>query len=80
MVTLDASGDGTITFTGTQVASSVITCYTSDSASGPWLIVADGFSSTSSFCGAGDSGADLVVVMINGIPGWFFMATVAGAP
>ncbi len=79
MVTLDAGGGGVITFTGAQVNSSVITCYTSSSASGPWIVVAVDFVFGQS-CGASNSGSDLVVIMINGVPGWFFLATAVTVP
>ena len=77
MVVLDSGGDGTITFTNTQVAGSVVNCYTSSSADGPWLLKADG---ATIFCGSGDSGTSLLVSLLDGIPGWFFLATVAAVP
>lgn len=79
MVTLDASGGGVITFTGAQVTSSVITCYTSSSSAGPWLVVALDFVFGQS-CGALNSGSDLLVIMINGVPGFFFLATAVTVP
>ena len=79
MVTLNGSGGGVITFTDTQVTSSVITCYTSDSSLGPWIVVAVEFTFDLA-CGASNSGPDLLVIMVNGVPGWFFLATAATAP
>ena len=76
IVTIDTGGVGVLTATNAQIETSVINCYESDSNTGPWLTVADGFSDTSSFCAASNSGPDLVIILLQGIPGWFFLATV----
>ena len=74
-VVLDGSGDGVITFTNAQIETSVWNCYISDTAAGPWLLLAnDGVT----FCGAFNIGTSLVVTMINGVAGWVFLATIAG--
>ena len=76
IVTLDAAGEGGIIFADAQVEGSVITCYTSDSSAGPWLVIAtDTFSSIA--CGAFNSGPDLVVALVGGVQGWFLLVTLA---
>ena len=77
IATIDDTGGATLTATNTQIETSVINCYSSDSNTGPWLVVADAFSDTgSSFCGASNVGADLVIILLRGNPGWFFLATI----
>jgi hypothetical protein len=71
-----------ISFTNAQVETSVVNCYISDSTQGPWLKVAldtnPNFAGTS--CGVMNSGSSMRVALINGIPGWWFLATAAMAP
>ena len=76
IATIDSTGEAMLTATNAQIETTVLNCYTSDSMSGPWLVVADGLSATNQFCGASNVGADLSVTLIGGIPGWFFLATI----
>lgn len=78
IVTLDANGEGGVLFPDAQVEGSVITCYTSNSSAGPWLVVATDLSSGLA-CEAVNSGADLAVALIGGVPGWFLLVTLAKA-
>jgi len=81
IVTIDATGGATLTATNAQVETSVVNCYTSDSNTGPWLVVADAYTLTdTAFCGASNIGADLVIILLRGIPGWFFLATIVTVP
>ena len=74
-VILDVSGDGVILFAGADVRGSVWNCYIGETSSGPWLLIADGDASDQPYCGAGNSGNDLLVGMVDGPPGWVFLAT-----
>ncbi|KKL71348.1 hypothetical protein LCGC14_2095820 [marine sediment metagenome] len=76
IVTLDANGEGGVLFTDAQVESSTITCYTSNSSAGPWLVVATDVTFGLS-CWADNIGADLLVGLAGGDPGWFFLVTLA---
>ncbi len=78
MVQLDASGDGVLRFVGFQVESTVVTCWMSDTPAGPWLGIATDVGSGIS-CGVSNSGSDLLVILIGGVPGWWFLATAAAA-
>jgi len=78
MIRLDTNGDGALRFTGLQVESTVVTCWISDSTAGPWLGIATDLGSGLS-CGVSNSGSDLLVVLIGGAPGWWFLATAAAA-
>ena len=81
IVVIDASGEAALSATGAQVESSVINCYTSTSNTGPWLVVADAWSTTGSpFCGAFNVGADMAIVLLRGTPGWYFLGTVVTVP
>ena len=81
IVTIDAGGGASLTATNAQVETSVINCYTSDSNTGPWLVVADAYTITdTAFCGAANVGADLVITLLRGNPGWFFLATIVLVP
>ena len=81
IVTIDGAGAATLTATNAQVETSVINCYTSDSNTGPWLVVADAYTITdTAFCGAANVGADLAVTLLRGNPGWFFLATIVTVP
>jgi hypothetical protein len=81
-IRLGSDGGGVISFSNAQVETSVVNCYISDSTNGPWLKVAfdtnPNFSGTS--CGVANSGNSMRVILINGIPGWWFLATAAVAP
>lgn len=72
---IDGTGVATLIAENAQAETAVINCYTSDSVIGPWLVVADASGGTSSFCGVSNIGTDFVVILVDGIPGWFFMAT-----
>ena len=77
MVQIAADGTAAVTFAGLQAESAVVTCWVSDNTGGPWLgIATDTFSEVA--CGTLNSGANLDVVLIGGVPGWWFMATAAG--
>lgn len=77
-VVLDANGEGTVVFPDAQVEGSVVSCYTSNSSTGPWLTIAtDVYADIS--CGAMNSGSDLLIMMNGGIPNWYFLATLAKA-
>ena len=76
VVTLDVNGEGAILFSDAQVETSVITCYTSDSVAGPWLVIATDVTSGLA-CGAVNVGPDLVVALVGGVPGWFLLVTLA---
>ncbi len=65
-------------FTGLQVESTVVTCWISDSTAGPWLGISTDTSAGIS-CGVVNSGSDLLVLLVGGIPGWWFLATAAAA-
>ncbi len=81
IVTIDGTGAAILTATNAQVETSVINCYTSDSNTGPWLVVADAYTITdTAFCGAANVGADLVITLLRGNPGWFFLATIVTVP
>jgi hypothetical protein len=81
-VRLNSDGHGVITFSNAQVETSVANCYISDNSNGPWIKIAfdtnPNYDSTS--WGVGNSGTSMRVIMINGIPGWWFLATAAVAP
>lgn len=76
IVTLDSNGDGSVLFSDAQVETSVITCYTSNSSAGPWLVIATDVTSGMA-CGASNIGSDLGVALVGGIPGWFLLVTLA---
>ena len=76
VVTLDINGEGVILFSDAQVETSVITCYTSDSSVGPWLVIATDVTAGIA-CGSGNVGPDLLVGLVGGVPGWFFLVTLA---
>ena len=80
IVTIDATGGASLTATNAQVETSLINCFESSSNTGPWLVVADGFSATSSVCVVSNVGLDLVITLLQGIPGWFFLATIVTVP
>jgi hypothetical protein len=71
---IDGAGNAVLTATNVQVETSVINCYTSDSLAGPWLVVATDVGSGLA-CGAQNSGANLAVALVGGVPGWFFLVT-----
>jgi len=76
--TIDSDGEAGVRFTGAQVKGSVVNCYFSPSSSGPWQALAGASGAVGKpWCGALDSGADLLVVIFAGPPGWVFLATVA---
>ena len=71
----------TITFTNAKVETSIINCFTSLNLSGPWLFVAtDSNLLLTMFCRAQNVGADVEVVIINGVSEWYLLATLARAP
>ena len=74
MVTLDANGEGTLVFQDAQAEASVVSCYTSNSSTGPWIAVASETATTIA-CGLMNSGPDLLVMMIGADPYWYFLAT-----
>ena len=78
MVLIGSGGTAVLRFTGLQVASSVVTCWISDSTAGPWLGISTDTSAGIS-CGVVNSGSDLLVLLVGGIPGWWFLATAAAA-
>ena len=54
----------------------VMTCYTGDGGNA-WLAVADSWSSTSAYCGAGFSGGRWSAILHDGRPGWLAAFVVA---
>lgn len=78
IATLDANGEGSLLFSDAQVEGSVITCYLGDSSAGPWLVIATDVTSGLA-CGVSNVGPDLLVMLIGGVPGWFFLVTLAKA-
>jgi hypothetical protein len=73
-VQLDGNGEGTLVFPDAQIEGSVITCYTSNSSTGPWLVIAtDTYEGIA--CGAVNNGSDMLVMMTGGVPYWYFLAT-----
>ena len=76
METINGAGSAVVSFDNTQVETSVITCYMSDSTAGPWLVIATDVGSSIS-CASQNSGTSLRVALIKGVPGWWFLATVA---
>jgi len=77
MVQIAADGTAALTFSGLQIESAVVTCWMSDNPGGPWLgIATDTYSEIA--CGTDNSGAELDVMLIGGVPDWWFMATAAG--
>ena len=77
MVQIATDGTAVVTFAGLQAESAVVTCWVSDNTGGPWLgIATDTFSEIA--CGTDNVGPDLDVILIGGVPGWWFMATAAG--
>lgn len=61
---------------GTSASSPpAVSCWTSNSNAGPWLAVADGYSSTSAYCGVGNSGGVWTVLLLPGTPGWYAAIT-----
>ena len=77
MIQIGTDGSAGLNFTGLQVESTVVTCWMSDSTGGPWLAIASDVSANIA-CGTLDSGPDLLVLLIGGVPGWWFLATAAG--
>lgn len=77
MVTLNANGAGSVLFPDAEVEGSVITCYLSDSSTGPWLVIATSEVALGPTCGSSNVGPDLVVSMIGAFQGWFFLVTLA---
>lgn len=73
--TATVQGDGTasVTFHGLQIESTIVNCWLSETSAGPWLKI--GMDLDGPTCGAGNDGGDLFVVLLDGVPGWVFMAT-----
>ena len=76
VATILSDGSATLTFANAQARTSVVTCYVSNNPSGPWIIFATSYEDAPA-CVAFDVGSSLTVGVINSIPGWFFLATVA---
>jgi hypothetical protein len=72
---LGANGEGTLVFPDAQVEGSVVSCYTSDSPTGPWYIVASELIAFGIICDMENSGSDMLVTMSGGFPYWYFLAT-----
>ena len=76
VATIDAFGDAALIAKNSQIETSVINCYTSDSLLGPWIAIAfssDGGSSIA--CHSTNVGTDLLLELVGGVAGWFFLAT-----
>ena len=76
MIMIGTDGSAGLTFDGLQVENTVVTCWISDNTGGPWLAIAADTSSGIA-CATADIGSDLGVLLIGGIPGWWFLATAA---
>ena len=73
-MTLDDSGSGTVVFQDAQAETSVVSCYTSNSPSGPWIAKA-GDAVGYYTCGCMNSGSDLLVMIAGADAFWYFLAT-----
>ena len=78
MIRIGSGGSAVLRFTGLQVESTVVNCWMSDDVAGPWLGIATDVGSGLS-CGVSNSGSDLLVLLVGGVPGWWFLATTAAA-
>lgn len=54
----------------------LITCWTSNSSNGAWLVVSDGRSGTTPYCAMGLVDGVWVGTMLQGIPGWYAAITI----
>ena len=71
---IDGAGEAVLIATNVQVETSVINCYTSSSLAGPWLLIATDVGAGLA-CGAQNSGADVLIGLVGGTPGWYFLVT-----
>ena len=73
---VDALGEAQVNFPGYAVGTSVINCYHSP-AGGPWQLISDGHATSANpWCFIDQVGADLLVGLFQGVPGWEFLVTV----
>lgn len=70
-----SDGTATVVFGGLSVEGTVVTCYLSDTQSGPWVVVGTDLEGVT--CGVENEAGGLRVSVIFAPTGWYFMATAA---